>query len=79
MTSPDSARGGARHFQRAPIDLSHNCARDPEKKPRERQCRAKDFARTAESPVFSYGETRDGVLVDFVFQAVVALAFPYFS
>ena len=29
------------------IDLSHNCARDPEKKPRERQCRAKDLARTA--------------------------------
>ena len=35
------------HPVRDAIDLSHNCARDPKKKPRERQCRAKDLARTA--------------------------------
>ena len=53
----------------------------PRKKPRERQCRAKDLARTVNLQSNSYGETRDGVLVNFISssQAVVALAFPYFS
>ena len=69
-----------RHPRPCLIDFSHNCARDPEKNRANASVgQITDYGVNNESPVFSYGDTRDGVLVDLVFQAAVALAFPYFS
>ena len=68
------------HFasQLVSIDLSHNCSRDPEKTTRT-PVQGKKFGANRESPVFSYGETRDGVIVDFVFQPVVVLSFLFYG